>query len=710
MKQSTSTQTKNTRNVEHIIIGTAGHIDHGKTSLVKALTGIDTDRLPEEKQRGMTIDLGYAYLDLDSGQRVSIVDVPGHERFVKNMLAGATSINLVLFVIAADDGIMPQTIEHLEIINLLGIRHGIVALTKKDLVTDEWLAIVQEDIKNVLKGTSLEDAPIVPVSTVTGEGIETCKTIIKNLIAQIKTVTVHPHLDLPLSPPPEGDRGRTFSPSVRGTGGGVQGDNEYSPPLVGGVRGGGKLLLKTHDVVRVFRLPIDRSFTISGYGCVVTGPIMGGQISVEDEIEIFPVKTIVRVRGVEVTGERVNTAFAGQRAAVNLAGVKSSEIKRGYELSVPGYLQPTNLVDASLRLIKTAKTPLKNRARIRFHMNTSEVMGRVILLDREKLSPGEDCLCQFLLENLVTVEREDRFIIRSYSPSYTIGGGRILGYNTTRLKRFKEETVKTLKILASGNLSDIVEQVYLNNVVSRGERPFALTIDDISRQVNIHPSVAEKIIADCVEKGVLMKFSVEGKNVIFHKTHVLSLKERVLNELRKFHKDNPLKMGTDETHLKTFLGKNINPLLITAALSSLRNEKAVKVTDNKLSLANFKIEVSSQDKGITDKIEGFFLKAGFTPPSMEEVNTKFGASSKAIIPMLIEQKRLVEVEKGLCFHTMVLDKLKENIREYIKKQGPISVAQFRDLTKTSRKYAVPLLEYFDAIHFTKRTGDVRILQ
>jgi len=651
MKQSSSPRIMNTHNVEHIIIGTAGHIDHGKTSLVKALTGIDTDRLPEEKQRGMTIDLGYAYLDLDSGHRVSIVDVPGHERFVKNMLAGATSINLVLFVIAADDGIMPQTIEHLEIINLLGIRHGLVALTKKDLVTDEWLAIVQEDIKNILKGTSLEDAPIVPVSTVTGEGIETCKTIIKNLIAQINT----------------------------------------------------------HDDARVFRLPIDRSFTISGYGCVVTGPVMGGQISVEDEIEILPVKTTVRVRGVEVTGERVNTAFAGQRAAINLSGIKSTEIKRGYELSIPGYLQPTKIVDASLRLIKSAKKPLKNRARIRFHMNTSEVMGRVILLDREQLNPGEEALCQFLLENLITTEREDRFIIRSYSPSYTIGGGKVLGYNTTRLKRFKEETVETLKILDSGNLSDIVEQVYLNNVVRRGERTFALTIDDVSRRVNIHPSVAEKIIADFIRKGVFMQFSVEGKNVIFHKTHVLSMKERALNELRKFHKGNPLKMGIDETHLKTLMDKNINPLLITAALSFLRNEKAVKVTDNKLSLSNFKIEVSTQDKGIADKIEGLFLKAGFTPPSMEEVYTNFGAPGKAVIPLLIEQKKIIGVEKGLCFHTMVLDKLKENLMEYIKKQGPISVAQFRDLTKTSRKYAVPLLEYFDAIHFTKRTGDVRIL-
>ena len=702
MKQATSRQPIGTHHIEHIIIGTAGHIDHGKTSLVKALTGIDTDRLPEEKQRGMTIDLGYAYLDLDSGHRVSIVDVPGHERFVKNMLAGATSINLVLFVIAADDGIMPQTIEHLEIINLLGIRHGLVALTKKDLVTDEWLAIVQEDIRNILKGTSLEDAPIIPVSTVTGEGIETCKMIIKNLIAQIKTVTVHPHLNFPHQGGGiQGDN--EYSPPL------IEGNNEYSPPLAGGVRGGGELLLKTHDDARVFRLSIDRSFTISGYGCVVTGPVLGGQILVEDEVEILPIKKIIRVRGIEVTGEQVTTAFAGQRAAINLSGIKSTEIKRGYELSIPGYLQPTSIVDASLRLVKTAKIPLKNRTRVRFHINTLEVMGRVVLLDRDQLSPGEESLVQFVLESPITTEREDRFIIRTYSPAYTIGGGRVIRYNTTRLKRFKEESLKTLKILDNGNLSDIVEQVYLNNVVRRGERPFAPTIDDISRQVNIHPSVAEKIIADFVRKGVLMKFSVEGKNVIFHKTHVLSLKERILNELREFHKDNPLKMGIDETHLKTLLGKNINPLLITAALSSLRNEKAVKVTDNKLSLANFKIEVSTQDKGIADKIEGLFLKAGFTPPSMEEVCTNFGAPGKAVIPLLIEQKKIIGVEKGLCFHTMVLDKLKENLREYIKKQGPISVAQFRDLTKTSRKYAVPLLEYFDAIHFTKRTGDVRIL-
>ena len=651
MKQSTSTQTKNTHNVEHIIIGTAGHIDHGKTSLVKALTGIDTDRLPEEKQRGMTIDLGYAYLDLDSGHRVSIVDVPGHERFVKNMLAGATSINLVLFVIAADDGIMPQTIEHLEIINLLGIRHGIVALTKKDLVTDEWLAIVQEDIKNILKGTSLDDALIVPVSTVTGEGIETCKTIIKNLIAQIKT----------------------------------------------------------HDDARIFRLPIDRSFTISGYGCVVTGPIMGGQISVEDEIEIFPVKKIVRVRGIEVTGERVNTAYAGQRAAINLSGIKSTEIKRGYELSIPGYLQPTNIVDASLRLIKSAKKPLKNRARIRFHMNTSEVMGRVILLDREQLNPGEEALCQFLLENLITTEREDRFIIRSYSPSYTIGGGKVLGYNTTRLKRFKEETLKTLKILSSGNLYDIVEQIYLNNVVRRGERPFALTIDDISRRVNIYPSIAEGVIEGLVKKGTLLRFNVDGKSVIFHRDIISSLKNQVLNVLRVFHKENPLKIGIEENYLKTILGKNADLLLIAASLNTLMKEKAIKVTDNKLSLIDFRIEVSTKDKGIADKVEEFFMKAGYAPPSTEEIFQKYGVVCKSAIPLLLEQKKLIRLENDLYFHTTAISKLKEMTKDYIGKYGSITVAQFRDITKTSRKYAVPLLEYFDAIHFTKRTGDVRIL-
>ena len=553
----------------------------------------------------------------------------------------------------------------------------------------------------------MEGAPIVPVSTVTGEGIETCKTTIKNLIAQIKTVTIHPHLNLP--PPP-------FSPSVRGTGGGHspppegdRGRNRFSPPLAGGVRGGGELLLKTRDDARVFRLPIDRSFTIAGYGCVVTGPIMGGQISVEDEVEIFPIKQIVRIRGIEVTGERVNTAFAGQRAAINLSGIKSAEIKRGYELSIPGYLQPTNIVDASLRLIKGTKKPLKNRARIRFHMNTSEVMGRVILMDKDTMNPGEEALVQILLEDFITTEREDRFIIRSYSPAYTIGGGKVLRYNTTRLKRFKEETLKTLKILSGGNLYDIVEQIYLNNVVRRGERPFALTIDDISRRVNIYPSIAEGVVEGLIKKGTLFKFNVDGKSVIFHKDIISSLKNQVLNVLRVFHKENPLKIGIEENYLKTILGKNADLLLITASLNTLMKEKAIKVTDNKLSLIDFRIEVSTKDKGMADKVEEFFIKASYTPPSTEEIFQKYGVVCKSVIPLLLEQKRLIRLGNDLYFHTTAISKLKEMTKDYIGKHGSITVAQFRDITKTSRKYAVPLLEYFDAIHFTKRTGDVRIL-
>ncbi len=676
MKQASLQQSPTTHQIEHIIIGTAGHIDHGKTSLVKALTGIDTDRLPEEKKRGLTIDLGFAYLDLDSGRRVSIVDVPGHERFVKNMLAGATSINLVLFVIAADDGVMPQTIEHLEIINFLGIKHGLIALTKKDLVTDERLAIVKEDIKNIVTGTTLEHTPVIPVSVVTGEGIETCKTTIKELIAQIQT----------------------------------------------------------QSSARLFRMPIDRSFAISGYGCVVTGPILGGKVTVEDEIEILPLKKILRVRGIEVTGEQVNSAFAGQRAAINLSGIKSTEIQRGYELSIPGYLQPTNFVGASLRLIRKVKNPLKNRTRIRFHINTSEVMGRVILLDRDALKPGDEALCQFHLENLITTEREDRFIIRSYSPAYTIGGGKVLRYNTTRLKRFKDDTLKTLKILASGNLSDIVEQVYLNNIhVCKGERLFSPAMDDVSRQVNIHPSSVENAIAGLIKKGLLLKFVIEGKNVIVHRDIITSLKEQILNILKTFHKENPLKTGIEETHLKTLVaagltpaaktvkagigephkksitGDDIHPLLFTAALSVLKNEKAIKVTDTKVSLIDFKIEVSTKDKGVADKIEEAFLKSGFTPPSMDEVFTKFGVSCKAAISLLVEQKKLMAVEKDLYFHTTALNTLKEMIRDHITKHGPMSVAQFRDLTKTTRKFAVPLLEYFDALHFTRRVGDVRVL-
>ncbi|NUN24554.1 MAG: selenocysteine-specific translation elongation factor, partial [Candidatus Jettenia caeni] len=594
-------QSTHTLHTEHLIIGTAGHIDHGKTSLVKALTGIDADRLPEEKQRGLTIDIGFAYLDLNSDYRISIVDVPGHERFVKNMLAGATSINLVLFVIAADDGVMPQTVEHLEIINLLGIQHGIVVVTKKDLVTDEWLEVVQDDIKRILAGTTLEHAPILPVSTITGEGIESCKAMIKKLITQVK---------------------------VRGSD-------------------------------RVFRLPIDRSFTISGYGCVVTGPILGGQISVDNEVEILPLKKTLRVRGIEVTGEQVHTAFAGQRAAINLTGIKSGEVKRGYELSIPGYLEPTNLIDATLKLIKSIKNPLKNRTRIRFHSNTSEVMGRVILLDRDSLKPGEESCIQIFLENLITTERNDRFIIRSYSPAYTIGGGVVLRSNTTRLKRFKGETLKILKTLASGNLADIIEQIYLNNSHA------VLTSDDISRQANIHPSIAADITAELVKKGSLLKFDIDGKGVVFHRNIIAALREEILHILRTFHKENPLKAGIEETYLKTLLRKDTHPLSIAASLSTLKREKTIKVIDGKLSLKDFEIELSAQDKSKANKIEEFFLHAGFTPPSIEEVYTKFGTSSKSTISLLVEQKKIIALENDLYFHTTTLDTLKGIIKEYI---------------------------------------------
>ncbi|OHB86741.1 MAG: selenocysteine-specific translation elongation factor [Planctomycetes bacterium RIFCSPHIGHO2_02_FULL_38_41] len=635
----------NTHRVEHIIIGTAGHIDHGKTSLVKALTGIDADRLPEEKQRGMTIDLGFAYIDLDGNQRVSIIDVPGHERFVKNMLAGATSIDLVLFVIAADDGIMPQTVEHLEIINLLGIKYGLIALTKKDLVTNDLLEVVKEDIKKLLSNTTLESAPIIPVSVVTGEGIEVCRNTIKELIGRIKT----------------------------------------------------------HENNRIFRMAIDRSFTISGYGCVVTGPILGGQISVDDEVEILPIKRTLRIRGVEITGERVNTAFAGQRAAINLSGIKSTEIKRGYELSIPGYLQPVNIVDATLRLIKNARNPLKNRSRIRFHINTSEVIGRVILLDRDILKPEDTSFVQFLLESAITVERDDHFIIRSYSPAYTIGGGKILRYNETRLKRFKDELLKPLNTLAIGNLFDIVEQVYLNNTNNH------LTTEDISRLANIHPLTAENIISELIKKKLLLKYNIDGKLPVFHSKVISLLKERILKMIEAFHKENPLKTGIEETYIKALLGKDIDSLLIAASLNDLKKEKVINIIDNKLSLSNFRIKITTQESDITNRIEDLYLKAGFTPPPAEEVSTKFGSNSNSYVSLLLEQKKLIKVEGDLYFHAISVDKLKEIIKIFINSHGSITVAQFRDLTKTSRKYAVPLLEYFDAIHFTKRTGDVRIL-
>ncbi|HHT9153903.1 MAG TPA: selenocysteine-specific translation elongation factor [Candidatus Hypogeohydataceae bacterium YC40] len=634
--------------MKRVVIGTAGHIDHGKTALVKALTGIDTDRLPEEKARGITIDLGFAYMDLEGGWRVGIVDVPGHERFVKNMLAGATGIDIALLVIAADDGVMPQTVEHLEILELLGLKQGVVVVTKKDLVEREWLGLVKEDIKELTKGTFLEGAPLVEVASPKGEGIAELKGVIRELLENAKEEA-------------------------------VQG---------------------------LFRLPIDRAFTIQGFGCVITGTVLSGQVKVGEEVELLPVKEVLRVRGIEVHGEKVECAVRGQRAALNLGGVKTSEVRRGFGLSIPGYLDPTELVDCHLHHLSSSRRPIQNGERVRFHIATTEVMGRVVLLDREVLRAGEECFVQFRLEGPVVAERGDHYVIRSYSPCRTIGGGKVLRCCTSRLRRFKEDAIKELQLLLVGDEKEVIEQALLKS------KDYLLSSEELVKSLNIYPSRVKEVIDELTAKGTLAVIKEDSKVLFAHKQRLESLKIEILKKLEDFHTDNPMRLGLEESLLRLQLPGQVSPPLFSLVISELSKEGFVTVTDHKISTVGFQVRLSQEEKKIMEEIEEAFLRDKFSPPGLETLvpqEPPLRQKHQNLLSLLLEQKTLIKVEEGLYFHAKAVEELKGVVASFVKERGSITVADLRDIVNTSRKYAVPLLEYFDKIHFTRREGDKRVL-
>ncbi|HHT9155354.1 MAG TPA: selenocysteine-specific translation elongation factor, partial [Candidatus Tripitaka sp. YC43] len=633
--------------MKRAVIGTAGHIDHGKTALVKALTGIDTDRLPEEKARGITIDLGFAYMDLEGGSttgikwRVGIVDVPGHERFVKNMLAGATGIDIALLVVAADDGVMPQTVEHLEILELLGLRHGAVVVTKKDLVDREWLVLVKEDIKDLTKGTFLWGAPLIEVDSLNGEGIAELKEVIRGLL---------------------------------------EGTEE------GAIQG-------------LFRLPIDRAFTVQGFGCVVTGTVLSGQVKVGEEVELLPVKEVVRVRGIEVHGEKVESAVKGQRAALNLGGIKTSEVRRGFELSVPGYLSPTELLDChlyhlsgaggppqvenppSLRLYSgqafgradsASHRPLRNGERVRFHIATTEVMGRVVLLDKEVLMPGEEGLVQFRLEGTVVAERGEHYVIRSYSPCRTIGGGKVLRGCASRLRRFQEDTLKELQILLEGDDREVIGQAL------RSSGNYLLSEEELVKSLNIHPSRVREVVEELMAKGILTTIREDSRVLLVDRQRLESLKIKMLKSLEDFHRTNPLRVGVEESTLKVHLSREIPPPLFSLVLTELSREGLATISDHRVSTSGFQVKLSPEDKKIAEEMERAFLEGKFNPPAPETLLSQGFASSQRktyqdLLSLLLEQKTLIEIEKSLYIHAKVLEELKGLVAGFIKEKGSITV-------------------------------------
>ncbi len=624
------------------VVGTAGHIDHGKSALVKALTGIDPDRLEEEKRRGMTIDLGFAHFDLPSGRRVGIVDVPGHERLIKNMLAGATGIDLVLLVIAADEGVMPQTREHLDILRFLPVRAGIVVLNKIDLVNDpSWLSLIKEDVTTLAAGTFLEGAPVVEVSAKTGQGIDALAETMDRLLDRIPA-------------------------------------RQAGAPV---------------------RLPIDRVFTIAGFGTVVTGTLWSGRIAAGDTLEILPPGKTIRVRGVQSHSQAVPVGIAGSRVAVNLAGVEKDEIARGNVLTAPGIFRPTDLIDARVRLLASAP-PMPHLARIRVYLGSDEAIGRLALLDRPRLEPGDTAAAQIRLEQPMVAAAGDPFVLRRYSPMITIGGGEVLDAHPPRRRR-GAGSAAAIERSSTAGLPERVEAA----VLETGRNGAAA--EELGKKVSAgKPQVDEAISALTAFGKTLL---IRGR--IFHQRTAGEVGEAIRREVAAFHETQPWRLGIPKEELKARVFGAGDSRLYAHVLAELVTGGAVEESGDFIRQPGRAPALSPQDAKVRDHIVRLLREGKFSPPPREEVarGAGDGATFDRVFRLLLDEGTIVEVAPGVIFHRSVLDEIKTVVAEEITARGSITVAGLRDRLKTSRKYALTVLEYFDTIKLTRRIGDVRVL-
>lgn len=602
--------------MRHIIVGTAGHIDHGKTALVKALTGADTDRLAEEKRRGISIDLGFAHLDVTPELRLGFIDVPGHERFVKNMLAGASGIDVVLMVIAAGESIMPQTREHFEICRLLGLRHGVIAMTKSDIADADTLELTRMEIEEFVAGSFLEKAPVIAVSSITGAGI----TELRNELARAAESA------------------------------------------------------STKDASNYFRLPIDRSFSMRGHGSVVTGTLIAGTLKIEDEVEILPAKKRARVRGLQIHGAPSNRASAGERTAVNLAGVDSSEIERGMVLAPPGLFHTTTCIDTTFELLPAAR-PLKHRAPVHFHAGTAEVEAEVRLLaSLEPMKPGSRAHVRFLLHEPLLILPGDRFIVRMFSPVVTIGGGVVLdAAPPQRLRR------------AMSNLRlDQIEKEGLAAVAMR-ESAYGLT--------------GAELIARCGVRFPEPWYENSAK--------VSSFKSVLIDTLTRFHANKPLLSGMAKEELRNLALPGSPAFLLDQLLGRFPQ---VKIEGDIVRLASHRISLKTDESEATAKIEALFRNAGLVVPSMAEVLAKSGIEpvrARSLLQILLRERKLLKINEELVFHASAIETLRSILAA--RTGTRFTVPDFKTWTGISRKYAIPLLEFLDREHVTRREGDSRIV-
>jgi selenocysteine-specific elongation factor len=635
--------------MKHLILGTAGHIDHGKTSLVKALTGIDTDRLKEEKERGITIELGFAHLELPGGIACGIVDVPGHEKFVRTMVAGVGGIDLVMLVVAADEGIMPQTREHLEICQLLGVRKGVVVLTKRDMVDRDWLDLVTEEVREYLAGTFLEGAPLVPVSSRTGEGIEL-------LVAELARV-------------------------------------------------GGDL--EQRKAEGAFRLPVDRVFTVTGFGTVVTGTLLSGAVSVGDEAEVLPSGRECRVRGVQTHGRKEERAGAGQRVAVNLQGLDHDHVARG-DIVVPrGAYRTTRAVDVRLDHLPTAPRELRHRSLLRLHSATYEVPAQVILLDRDSLAPGESAVAQLRLKSPVLLLPGDPFVLRAYSPQTTVGGGRILDPFPPRRRRRSAEALELLRGLEEGDEREKLRLLARQALLS------GISAEELSLRTGFSPKRLESVLAPLLGAADLIQ-AVREPRVFLSREAFEELKRHLLAELERYLRENPHRDGIGKEELKSRLPKRSDPRFFGPLLAALEKEGKAQADRELVKLPVGAARTSAgAGSDLRGRIEEELRRGDQEPPTVKELAEALKVPEKEIVQHLgplVREGRGARVGIDLFYYPPALDGIREKLVAYLREKGEISPGEFREITGLSRKFMIPLLEHFDREKLTIRVGDTRRLR
>jgi len=632
--------------MKYIILGTAGHIDHGKSTLVKALTGTDPDRLKEEKERGITLDLGFASLDLPGGNRLGIVDVPGHEGLIKNMLAGVGGMDIVMLVIAADEGIMPQTREHLAICDLLQVKKGLIVLTKMDMVDKDWLALVQDDVRSFVKGTFLEKSPLVPVSSKTGENLPL-------LVQELAKLS-----------------------------------NEVTPKSSSGI----------------LRLPIDRVFTMKGFGTVITGTLLSGTISTDQEVEILPRVIRTKVRGLQSHNQAAQRAIAGQRTAVNLQGVEKDQLSRGDTIVSAGYFTPTRTIDAKLDLLEQAPRGLKTGSRIRFYNTTQEAIGRITILGQNTLAPGDGAYVQLRFEQPVIAQHGDRFILRFYSPMETLGGGAVLTPHTRRHKlKTMEGSLRDLAVLEKGSLDDRLSLLISGRGLAGMDEAEAIGAIAADK-----PDIAAALAALSGKKTVL-----RVDTVYVHAAHLGILEQKIVDLVTKFHRENPLKPGPDKEELKGMLRLRINPKVLTLAVDGLVKKRTLVADASKLRLPGFKAASGKVSDEVKNRIVDAIKKGGTQPPVREELPALFSISekdAKDLLKLLADEGRTIRINDSLHLDRDIVETIKADLRKYLEDKKEITMAEFRDIAKTSRKFAVPIMEYFDSQKLTQRIGDKRVLR